>query len=62
MRCKDVKMILSPKCLWPAVKLLVARWRSQTIDSRLMKRYLNAFDNQVLQDSVMISLNNLPGL
>ena len=28
----DVKMILSPKCLWPVAKLLVAQWRSQTID------------------------------
>ena len=35
-RCKDIKMILSPKCLWSAAKLLVAQWRSQAIVWRLM--------------------------
>ena len=27
--CHDVKMILSPQCLCPAVKLLVVQWHSQ---------------------------------
>ena len=53
-------MILSPKRLWPAAKLLVAQWRSQTIDWRLMKMYLNVLENQVLPDLGMISLNYIP--